>query len=73
MTWTILRWAVRQVEQRLREGSIKPSTEWLHLEVEDFESLRHMAHQKNCDYQVKESRDLFCSASFEGVLVESLK
>lgn len=64
--WTILRWAVRKVEQRLREGPIDSPISWLQLELEDFELLRQMVRQKNCDYQVKMSRDLFCSASFAG-------
>ena len=61
--WTILRWTVQQIEERLREGSLDQSTEWLRLESDDIESLRQMTREKHCDYQVKESRDLFCSAS----------
>lgn len=64
-TWLLLRWATKQIEHRLRDGSIDDSTESLELELSDFDLLRQIASEKNCDYQVKESRDLFCSASFD--------
>lgn len=64
-TWLLLRWATQQIEHRLRDGSIDDSTKSLELELSDFDLLRQMAREKNCDYQIKESRDLFCSASFD--------
>lgn len=64
MAEVVLRWGVREVERRLREGSIDESTDSILLEAEDVESLRRMLREKPCDYKVTESRDLFCSASF---------
>jgi hypothetical protein len=64
--WLLLRWATQQIELRLHDGSIDDSTDSLELGLKDFDLLRQMAGEKNCDYQVKESRDLFCSASFDG-------
>jgi hypothetical protein len=62
----LLRWAVRRIDDGLRDGSIESSTKWIELRIADLELLREMIDEKDCDYQVKEGRDLFCSASVNG-------
>jgi len=59
----LLKWAVRRIEEGLRDGSLGPSNTLLELTHEDFPLLWEIARQKQCAYQVREGRDLFCSAA----------
>jgi hypothetical protein len=59
----ILRWTVDRMERGLHENEFSQGLNFIDLGVDDFEVLRRMVREKNCDYQVAEGRDLFCSAS----------
>jgi hypothetical protein len=59
----ILRWTVDRIERGLHENEFSQGLNFIDLGVDDFEVLRRMVREKNCDYQVAEARDLFCSAS----------
>jgi hypothetical protein len=63
----LLRFAVRQIDQQLRAGVVPatPSVEVHLLRVEegDLPLLASMLGAKTCDYQLRDGRDLLCSAA----------
>ncbi len=68
LTRPLLRWAVYRIEQGLRDGSVdlSPPRQTVRIGIADYEFLQTSAETKNCEYQVREGRDLFCAASHIG-------
>jgi hypothetical protein len=65
----VIRYAIRSIEQGLRED-IFPNppngeTDILFIPDDDLRMLRKMLQEKTCSYQIKEDRELLCSAASE--------
>jgi hypothetical protein len=65
----VIRYAIQRIEQELRED-IFPNppgntTDYLYITHDKFPMLRQMLQEKTCSYQIKEGRDLLCSAASE--------
>jgi hypothetical protein len=57
---------LRQIEAHIRNRTWDTSTqsvEPLRLGMEDLDELAGLVHDKECDYQLREGRDLYCSAA----------
>jgi hypothetical protein len=59
----VLRLAVLRIEKEVLADTFDAPLSYIDIDVPDFETLRGLADAKSCDYQVREKRDLFCSAS----------
>jgi hypothetical protein len=66
----VLRWCVRRIDEEFRSGFLESPMGFLDIDAPDFEILRSLADRKSCDYQVREKRDLFCSASSQNDLAK---
>jgi hypothetical protein len=59
---TVLAWAVERVERGLRDGEFADGVNRIIVGVEELKSFEQITVNKQCDYQVPEGRDLFCTA-----------
>jgi hypothetical protein len=61
-------WAVKKLEAMLKGLREEVPAHGLQITADAMElrDLLHEARTRSCDYQAREGRDLFCSASFEG-------
>jgi hypothetical protein len=65
----VIRYAIQRIEQALREDIFpnppSDTTDCLSIKRDDHPMLRQMLQEKTCSYQIKEGRDLLCSAASE--------
>ncbi len=63
----LLRYGLRRIEQMIQDNffSAEPSLDAVRLSVEetDLPFLQKLLEEKTCTYQLKEGRDLFCTAA----------
>jgi hypothetical protein len=62
----VIRYGIKRVEHGLLEGLFPPpsqNTDNLPLEEADLSAIRLLVEKKTCIYQLKEDRDLLCSAA----------
>jgi hypothetical protein len=62
MTRVLLRYAVRRIEDAIRQGW-EPVTEEMKVEPDDLPRLQAMLAEKTCEYKHLEQRDLYCSVA----------
>ncbi len=58
----VLAWAVEHIERGLRDGEFGVGVNRIIVGVEELKSFEQITVNKQCDYQVTEGRDLFCTA-----------
>jgi len=58
----VLAWAVEHIERGLRDGEFGVGVNSIIVGVEELKSFEQITVNKQCDYQVTEERDLFCTA-----------
>jgi hypothetical protein len=65
----VIRYAIKRIEEGLRDGIFPapPShtTDNLFIPSDELPVLRQMLQEKTCSYQIKENRELLCSAASE--------
>ena len=65
----VIRYAIQRIEQGRREDIFpnppNGTTDNIFVERDDRPMLRQMLQDKTCEYQIKEGRDLLCSAASE--------